>query len=103
MTGAELRELRKELDMTQVQLADEIGVTSTAVALWERGERSISEPMAKLVRFLVLHRKCSIKGCTGIMTRIGSPPAVRKKKDGTGFEHRYKCPVCGHIEWKIRV
>ena len=52
MTGDELRRLRRRLGLTQVQLAERLGVTSTSVARWERGERAISEPVARLVRLL---------------------------------------------------
>jgi transcriptional regulator with XRE-family HTH domain len=39
MTPEELRTVRKEMGMTQVQLATALGMTSNAVAMWERGER----------------------------------------------------------------
>jgi DNA-binding transcriptional regulator YiaG len=53
VTGKELRRLRQDaLDLTQVRLAERLGVTPTTVARWERGERAISEPVARLVRFL---------------------------------------------------
>ncbi|MGH7321002.1 MAG: helix-turn-helix domain-containing protein [Candidatus Rokuibacteriota bacterium] len=53
MTGKELRGLRDLLELTQAQLAARLGVTPTSVARWERGERAISEPVARLVKFLV--------------------------------------------------
>ena len=52
MTGDEFRKVRKQMGITQVLMAEKIGVTSTAVAMWERGERKISEPIARLVRLL---------------------------------------------------
>lgn len=52
MTGKELQQRRKQLRLTQVQLADRIGVTSTCLARWERGERRISEPAARLLVLL---------------------------------------------------
>lgn len=39
MTGSELRSERKALGLTQRQIAKALGVSLTAVAYWERGER----------------------------------------------------------------
>lgn len=68
MNGIELRRLRKVLGVTQAGLAKAVGVTPNAIALAERGERGISEPLARLVKMLVqvhtgelIHRKRSIK------------------------------------------
>ncbi len=36
-TGAFIAQLRKESNMTQVQLADELGVTNKAISKWENG------------------------------------------------------------------
>lgn len=57
MDGSELRKLREELGLSQSGLAKEVGVTKNAIALAERGERGIGEPLARLVRMLVqVHR-----------------------------------------------
>jgi DNA-binding transcriptional regulator YiaG len=56
MTGPQLRRTRRQLGLTQVGLATALGVTSTTVARWERGESGISEPVARLVRILVAQR-----------------------------------------------
>jgi DNA-binding transcriptional regulator YiaG len=53
MKGQELRHHRARLGVTQAQLADRLGVTANALARWERGERRISEPVARLVTLLV--------------------------------------------------
>ncbi len=53
MTAKELHKLRKVLGLTQAGLAQAVGVTANAIALAERGERGISEPLARLVRMLV--------------------------------------------------
>jgi transcriptional regulator with XRE-family HTH domain len=53
MSGIQLLRLRKILGMTQARLADAVGVTTNAIALAERGERGISEPLARLVKVLV--------------------------------------------------
>ena len=53
MSGTELRRLRKLLGLSQAGLADAVGVTTNAIALAERGERGIGEPLARLVKMLV--------------------------------------------------
>ncbi|MEO7859157.1 MAG: helix-turn-helix domain-containing protein [Nitrospirales bacterium] len=53
MKGTELRTLRKMMTLTQAGLAEAVGVTPNAIALAERGERGIGEPMARLIRLLV--------------------------------------------------
>ena len=52
MTGAELRRVRQNLGLTQVELAQKLGTTSTSVARWERDEVGIGEPVARLIRFV---------------------------------------------------
>ena len=53
MTGDELRRVRRErLGMSQAVLADRLGTTVTTVARWERGERAISELVARFVQLL---------------------------------------------------
>jgi DNA-binding transcriptional regulator YiaG len=50
--GKELRAIRMRLKLTQVALADQLGVTGNTVARWERDEVRITEPMSRLVRML---------------------------------------------------
>ncbi len=52
MSGAELRRIRKRLDLTQVELAERIGVHANSVARWERDEVRITEPVARLIQLL---------------------------------------------------
>lgn len=52
MDGRELRRIRWKLNLTQVEFAKELGITSNALARLERGERSISLTLAKLARIL---------------------------------------------------
>ena len=53
MTGAAFRRLRQRLGLTQSGLAARMGVHWNAVARWERGERPISELVARFARLLV--------------------------------------------------
>lgn len=41
MNGSELREKRKQLKLTQEQLAQELKVTANTIARWERSEMAI--------------------------------------------------------------
>ena len=50
MKASELRVLRKQSRLTQAALAERLGVTANTVARWEQQARSISEPMARLIR-----------------------------------------------------
>lgn len=52
MTFIEFKTHRDKLGLTQAALAMLLGVASNTVARWERGERPISEPIARLVRTL---------------------------------------------------
>lgn len=52
MTGEELRRIRKRLGLTQVALAERLGVAPNSVARWERDEVPIREVVARLVRLL---------------------------------------------------
>jgi DNA-binding XRE family transcriptional regulator len=52
VNGGELRRLRRHLGLSQAKLAERLGVAANTVARWERNERAISEPVARLVRML---------------------------------------------------
>ena len=57
MKGSELRRIRLDLQMTQVELAEALSVSSNTVARWERDERRITPPMARLVDMVGLAKK----------------------------------------------
>ena len=53
MTGDELREMRKAAGLTQAALAERLGVRQSAIYRWEQGQRGISEPMARLIGYML--------------------------------------------------
>jgi len=58
MTGKKFKQLRRHLGLTQVQLAKALGTSPNSVARWERSERRVFEPVAKLLTLLVqLHKQ----------------------------------------------
>src|SRR5262249_19410671 len=59
MTKDKVKRLRKQLGMTQQQLADTLGVTQTSVGRWEIGMHQIEEPTARLLKLLVQMKKKS--------------------------------------------
>ena len=52
MKATELNKLRRVMGLTQAGLAKAVGVTTNAIAMAERGERGIGEPLARLVKML---------------------------------------------------
>ena len=56
MKGTELRAIRDRMKLSQSQLAKEIGIHTNSIARMERGEMTISEPVARLVRLLAAHQ-----------------------------------------------
>jgi transcriptional regulator with XRE-family HTH domain len=57
MKGKELRSIRNKLRWTQVEMATALRVTPNTVARWERDERAISEPIAKLIETVYASEK----------------------------------------------
>jgi transcriptional regulator with XRE-family HTH domain len=56
MKGAELREHRMRLGLTQKQMAERVGVHSNSLARMERDEMTISEPVARLIPLLTVDK-----------------------------------------------
>ena len=54
LTGAEVRFLRKYLDLSQAHLAHLIGVAETSIRAWENGRSGITAPAERLLRICVL-------------------------------------------------
>lgn len=49
MTPTELKAIRKQLGLTQKQLAEKVGVTVHAVRKWEQGQRAVKGPALKII------------------------------------------------------
>ena len=60
--GLALRRLRTRAALTQAALAARLGVAPNTVARWERNERSITEPMARLIRVMLAPSREKRKG-----------------------------------------
>ncbi len=60
--GSELQRLRKRAGLTQAELAAKLGVAPNSVARWERNERAIVEPMARLIRMTLEPMKPKRRG-----------------------------------------
>jgi transcriptional regulator with XRE-family HTH domain len=54
MTGKELRQRREAMGLTQRQLAERLGITSTSVARMERGEQKIMPVTTLAVKYLLI-------------------------------------------------
>jgi transcriptional regulator with XRE-family HTH domain len=52
MNGMALRKRRKQLGMTQLELAAALGVATNTVARYERDESGIPEPVARLIMLI---------------------------------------------------
>ena len=57
MTGGEIRALRKKLGVTQLRLAELVGVAENSVARWERGEMRVRESAARLMQRLAAEHR----------------------------------------------
>ena len=65
LDGKELRFLRKQMELTQVQLGDLVGLSSQQVARWEKDQCDISGAAESLLRVLFmehLHKNISVHG-----------------------------------------
>jgi transcriptional regulator with XRE-family HTH domain len=55
VTGRELRRIRRQLGLTQVEMAQRLGLTNRSLGRYERSERPITKVMAIAVRCLAHH------------------------------------------------
>ena len=89
ITGATIKRLRETKGLTQLQLAEEIGVSSKAVSKWETAKGlpdiTLIEPLAKALSVSVAEL---MSGDTVINKNV-SANILRSKF--------YICPVCGNV------
>lgn len=58
--ASRLSQLRNQLGLTQLELAKDFNVSRNALAMWERGERTIPGPVLKLIE--IYEKRLSKKG-----------------------------------------
>ena len=89
VTGAVIRELREKSRMTQVQLAEKLGVSDKTVSKWETAKGypdiTLLEPIAEAFRISVTEL---ISGNTVFNSNV-SANMLRSRF--------YVCPVCGNV------
>lgn len=49
MIGKDIKKIRKELDLTQWDLAIKLGVTQSSIVIWEKGYRTAPEDIEKSI------------------------------------------------------
>ena len=89
VTGTVIKELREKNRMTQLQLAEKLGVSDKAISKWETGKGypdiTLLEPIAEVFRISVTEL---ISGNTVHNANV-SANMLRSKF--------YVCPVCGNV------
>lgn len=89
ITGAVIRKLREEKNMTQLQLAEMVGVSDKAVSKWETSKGlpdiSLIEPLAKAL------------GVSVVEFMSGESVTNRNTSSNIMFSKFYVCPVCGNV------
>lgn len=80
----ELREYRRQLGLTQHQLAQLLGVSQSAVTLWEQGKRRprYARPIRFLLSRLIEAQRFSrelVEALPGTLTDVAAPASPRKR------------------------
>ncbi len=89
ITGATIKKLREAKGITQLQLADEIGVSSKAVSKWETGK---GLPDITLVESL-----CQALGVSVMELMSGETVMNKNTSSNILFSKFYVCPLCGNV------
>lgn len=89
ITGSTIKSLREAKNLTQSQLAQQIGVSDKAVSKWETGkglpDLSLLEPLGAALGVSVLEL-------------LSGEPVVNRNTSGNMLRTKfYVCPICGNI------
>ncbi|MBR2454864.1 MAG: helix-turn-helix domain-containing protein [Clostridia bacterium] len=89
ITGATIKNLRESKGLTQLQLADKIGVSSKTVSKWETAKGlpdiSLVEPLSQAL-------------CVSIMELMSGEMITNKNiSSNILFSKFYVCPICGNV------
>lgn len=89
VTGAAIKQLREQRNLTQAELADQIGVSAKTISKWETAKGlpdvSLLQPLAEALNISVIE----LMNGEQITNRNVSANMLRSKF--------YVCPVCGNI------
>jgi DNA-binding XRE family transcriptional regulator len=55
MNASQFKQLRKKMEMSQVELAQHLGVSRVAVYYWEHGKRGIDKVLELAMSYLAEH------------------------------------------------
>ena len=89
VTGEVIKEMRKQRNMTQLQLADRLGVTDKTVSKWETGKGypdiALLEPIAEAFQISV--------------TELISGNRIKNENVSANMlrSRFYVCPICGNV------
>ena len=89
ITGSTIKKLREAKDMTQLQLAEKIGVTAKAVSKWETAKGlpdiSLIEPLSQALG-------------VSVMELMSGEAVINKNASSNMLLSKfYVCPVCGNV------
>jgi DNA-binding transcriptional regulator YiaG len=94
LSPKEWRFLRKQLDMTQVDLANELGLSSQQVARYEKGESEIGGPADMVLRILFLmsvHKEA--EGEQQLRRLLDRLRSLRKLDEAASFIRPFEKPA----------
>lgn len=89
VTGATIKTLREQKNLTQTELAERLGVSSKAVSKWETAKGlpdiSLLKPLAEALS-------------VSVMELMSGAPVTNQNKSGNLLRSKfYVCPVCGNL------